>query len=721
MEYAVDSAQRAILMLDVLRRRANQFHEHAKRGKPPVLTFAYDVVMDGKNLERPCNYLLMRIRPDPGIQTDPRKRPFVIIDPRAGHGPGISGFKPDSQIGYALRSGHPCYFIAFRPEPVPGQTLEDVGLAEASFIDKVSRLHPEATGKPCVIGNCQAGWALMALSAVVPDLMGPLIIAGSPLSYWAGVKGQGPMRYSAGLLGGTWMTALASDLGHGRFDGVHLVSNFEQLDPANTYWTKPYNLYSKIDTEEERYLEFEKWFSGFYLLNADEIQAITDSLFVGNKLTSSQMFTRSGYHVDLRNIRSPILVFASYGDNITPPAQALGWILDLYSSVDDIRSREQTIIYNLHHDIGHLGIFVSSRVARKETAEFIENIDLIELLPPGLYELIIEPKAKDAPDTGLAGDGYVTHFSPRTLDDIRRLAESRAEDEMCFATVSRVSEINLGLYKTFASPVLGRMVDERLAEWLRILHPARLMNYWLSDLNPYMQAVSGLAETVRQSRRPVAEDNAFLTLQNAVSDNIIRTLDLWRDWRDAGYEALFRGIYGSPLLQALVGLRAPHARPPRLSETRDEIYAALVQKRMEKIKALVDVGGLPEALYRVLAFLGKDTGAADERIYRTMTAMREARPEAERLSRDRIRSIIHDQALLMQLDEGGAIRCLPRLLPSKDQRRFVINTARRILSASGPLGDAQRSRLKYLLDLLDLGADETIAPTPPLAQAASPA
>jgi hypothetical protein len=32
-----------------------------------------------------------------------KKRPYIIIDPRAGHGPGIGGFKADSQVGVALR------------------------------------------------------------------------------------------------------------------------------------------------------------------------------------------------------------------------------------------------------------------------------------------------------------------------------------------------------------------------------------------------------------------------------------------------------------------------------------------------------------------------------------------------------------------------------------------------------------------------------------------
>ena len=89
---------------------------------------------------------------------------------------------------------------------MPGQTIEDIGRAEA-FFSKVIELHPQTDGRPCVIGNCQAGWAIMMLAAIRPELFGPLIIAGSPLSYWAGVRGKNPMRYSGGLLGGSWLTA----------------------------------------------------------------------------------------------------------------------------------------------------------------------------------------------------------------------------------------------------------------------------------------------------------------------------------------------------------------------------------------------------------------------------------------------------------------------------------------------------------------------------------
>ncbi|MGZ9130569.1 MAG: DUF3141 domain-containing protein, partial [Candidatus Binatia bacterium] len=342
-----------------MRQRSERYAQHAAKTAPHVLKFECDLVVDGRKLQKPVNYALVRIRPPEGVTIDSKKRPLVVVDPRAGHGPGIGGFKADSEIGVAMKAGHPCYFIGFLPEPMPGQTIEDVAHAEAQFLERVIALHPQADGRPAVIGNCQAGWAVMIVAAMRPDLVGPVILAGAPLSYWTGVRGENPMRYTGGLVGGTWITALTGDLGAGKFDGAWLVTNFENLNPSNTYWTKNYNLYSKVDTEAPRYLEFEQWWGGHVLLNAEEMQFIADKLFVGNKLATGDLTLQDGTRIDLRNIRTPIVVFCSKGDNITPPQQALGWILDLYASVDDIRANGQTIVYSVHENIGHLGIIVS--------------------------------------------------------------------------------------------------------------------------------------------------------------------------------------------------------------------------------------------------------------------------------------------------------------------------------------------------------------------------
>ncbi len=461
MEYWGDAWQRSVLTLEALNERGNIHLAQAAKEVPNVLNFANELILDGRKLPRPANYGLVRIVPPEGAVVDPAKPPIVVVDPRAGHGPGIGGMKPDSEIGVAIRAGHPCYFVGFSPEPMPGQTIEDVCRAEATFIEEVTRRHPDAESKPIVIANCQAGWQTMMTAAIRPDLMGPIVVAGSPLSYWAGVRGKNPMRYTGGVLGGTWLTALSGDLGAGKFDGASLIANFEQLNPANTYWTKEYNVYSKVDTEKQRFLEFETYWGSPVLLNAGEMQWIVDNLFVGNKLSTGQIRTCDGLRIDLRNIKSPIVCFCSWGDNITPPQQALDWILDLYDNVDEIVANGQTIVYSLHHTIGHLGIFVSGKVALKEHQEFVSCMDMIDAMPPGLYEATITEVTDKTENHQLIDGKYLFRLEARTLDDIRAFGVNSADDEKRFATVARVSEVNLGLYRTFVEPWVRAMTTER--------------------------------------------------------------------------------------------------------------------------------------------------------------------------------------------------------------------------------------------------------------------
>src|SRR6185369_16187541 len=114
---------------------------------------------------------LVRIVPPRGVEVDDKLRPYIIIDPRAGHGPGIGGFKEDSEVGVALQAGHPVYFVIFYPDPEPGQTLADVTDAEAEFVRIVAERHPQSS-KPVLVGNCQGGWAVMMLAAARPDIAG---------------------------------------------------------------------------------------------------------------------------------------------------------------------------------------------------------------------------------------------------------------------------------------------------------------------------------------------------------------------------------------------------------------------------------------------------------------------------------------------------------------------------------------------------------------------
>jgi pimeloyl-ACP methyl ester carboxylesterase len=696
LEYVTDAWQRAAMFLDVLRQRGDQFRERAEEAAPHVLDFDFELVLDGRKFERPVNYLLVRIIPPEGTTVDPTKRPFVVVDPRAGHGPGIGGMKRDSEIGVVLAAGHPCYFVGFLPEPLPEQTIEDVWIAEARFISEVAEHHPLAEAKPVVIANCQAGWQTMIMAATHPDVAGPLLIAGSPLSYWAGVRGKNPMRYLGGLLGGTWMTAMTGDLGAGKFDGANLVANFEAQNPANTYWEKPYNVYSKVDTEAERFLDFETWWGSPVMLNAQEMEWIAGNLFVGNKLTRGILRTSEGLRIDFRNIRSPIVVFCSWGDNITPPQQALGWITDIYRDDRDLIASGQTIVYTTHQSIGHLGIFVSAKVASKEYGKFASAMDMIDMLPPGLYEAVITDVGEDTANPELIAGKYLFRAEARSLEDIRALGGNTPGEDLAFATAARVSEVNKRLYETFARPFVRAVTSDATAAAGRKLHPNRMRFAAFSSQNPVLAGIEGIAKNARENRKPVSPDNPFLAAEKTVSSWISSSVSAMGKMRDQWMEQAFFFTYNSPLLQALTGLKDENVERERQIE-RDAVREAATAERKKELEQRFDRGDPTDAALRALAYIAGADGSVDERSFAIVRQFYEAQPPGRRRTLAELKGDLRDQYLLVRLDEQRALRTLKALLPKgREERERILRGIRRIVAAQGELSHEKARRVERI-------------------------
>jgi hypothetical protein len=614
--------------------------------------------------------------------------------------------KHDSEIGVALAAGHACYFIGFLPEPVPSQTVEDVWRAEAAFVREVAARHPEAESKPVVIGNCQAGWQIMMMAALNPDLAGPIMLAGSPLSYWAGVRGKNPLRYLGGVLGGTWLTALTGDMGAGIFDGAYLVANFESLDLANTWWSKPYNVWSKADTEGARFLDFETWWGSPTLLNACEMQWIADNLFVGNRLSTGALRDSDGVRIDLRNIKGPIIVFCSWGDNITPPQQALDWITDLYDHEREIAANGQTIVYTLHQSVGHLGIFVSGKVATKEHRELTACMDLIDLLPPGLYEAVIsEVEGQGEGAAKVGGKVYDFRLEPRGIQDIRALGGNTPDDDVCFAGMARLSEANLGLYRLMLAPFIRQTATEGSAAMMRRLHPNRLRFEIFSDRNPMMRPVAAMAEQVRENRKPVSPDNPFLAAERTASSAIVSWLDTVGAARDAMMESMFFGVYGSPWLQACMGLGQAGA-PAHQRIERDLVREADEARLRSQLEDRFESGGPMEAALRALIYVNRPNGGIDDRRFDVLRRARAARPAEQRRPLGELKEMMKEQSLLIRLDEEHAVRAIPKLLPpSPDERRFELEALHNLLDAQGPLSTESRRRLDRVDALYDGKAD----------------
>ncbi|BAU94129.1 DUF3141 domain-containing protein [Methylorubrum rhodesianum] len=692
--YLHDRAERTVLTLDALRERGDIFIAHEGAGCPPVLIYDYEVVMDGRDLPRPCNYMLLRIVPPAGVTVADSKRPYVIIDPRAGHGAGIGGFKFDSQVGVALARGNPVYFVGFRRDPESGQTLADVARAEAAFVREVVRRHPESP-MPAIIGNCQGGWAALLLAATNPDLSGPVVLNGAPVAAWSGEVGTNPMRYKAGLIGGTWQSMFWSDIGGGVFDGAHLVNNFELLNPSRHYFVKYYDLFTSIDIGRERFLEFEKWWGGMFLMNEPEICWIVEQLFVGNKLVKNTAQLEPGRPIDLKGIRAPIIVFSSFGDNITPPQQALNWLVDTYADVDEMRIHGQRIIYMLNDEIGHLGIFVSAKIAKKEHTEVSSVMRTIESLPPGLYEMKIEAAQGDGIDRQ-----FTVAFYERTLDDVRRIDDGRV-DERPFAAVDRFSTAQAEAYDVLVRPLVKAMVTAPMAEASRALHPLRLQRRMMSTQNPLAAPLRMMADVVKPSRRELPVGNPFASAEAMMADMFAQSLDLFRDMRDMAYEQMFFSLWHSPWAQN-------YGKPHDLHRTLES--AAELRALPEVAIALghLRAGGFVEAVVRMLVLLAQSAGSVRrDRLERSAQMLVDNEPFRSLTTAERAR-IIHEQTLIVRFAPTEAIETLLDLLPSHAERELALRLVHYIpgrLSEMAPTTLSLLQRLHAVLEVPPINED----------------
>ena len=161
-----------------------------------------------------------------------------------------------------------------------------------------------------------------------------------------------------------------------------------------------------------------------------------------------------------------------------------------------------------------------------------------------------------------------------------------------------------------------------MAEAMRVLHPNRLRFELFSDRNPFMSAIKPMAEQVRANRKPVSADNPLLAMEKQASSWITSALESWGEIRDSMTEAFFLTTYGSPLLQAMVGLGAPGDQTPHRIE-RDLVREASAAELRLGLDQKFEQGGVEEAVLRALIYVRRPEGGFDERGYRMMKALRE--------------------------------------------------------------------------------------------------
>ncbi|MGO9422303.1 DUF3141 domain-containing protein, partial [Roseiarcus sp.] len=444
---------------------------------------------------------------------------------------------------------------------------------------------------------------------------------------------------------------------------------FEQLNPGRNFFGKFYDLFTAPEKSRASFLEFEKWWGGFHFMNEQEIHWIVENLFIGNKLARHEANLEPGRPIDLKAIRSPIIVFASWGDNITPPQQALNWIVDTYADEHEIKIRGQRIIYMVHDKVGHLGIFVSSSIAKKEHTEVSSTMKTIEALAPGLYEMTIDEQIGEGVDAR-----FTVSFHERKTSDILAIDDNDRSDERDFAAVERFSELGTELYDIWARPLVQSWVTPQVADLLKKTHPARVSRTMFGDANPLMKGVAEQARKVAAERQPADPNNPFLFAEKLWASSVENAFDAYRDFRDAMYEMTFFGIYSSP---AMLRLGEKFA----FERTRKDPKALRFLPEVQSVLLNVDRGSFEEAVIRMLILMAESRATVRrDRLERSAKVLGHDEPFAS-LGPEKRAGLIHEQSLIVEFERERAIETLPHLLPRMEDRQRAIEVVEYIAGA----------------------------------------
>jgi hypothetical protein len=402
-------------------------------------------------------------------------------------------------------------------------------------------------------------------------------------------------------------------------------------------------------------------------MNREEIEWITRNLFVGNKLWSGEVKSGPGATggFDLRQIRSPIIMFASLGDNITPPQQAFNWVADVYGSTEEIKARGQVIVGLMQEEVGHLGIFVSGKVAQKEYTQIVSVMKSIEMLPPGLYGMEIQREADGKVE-------YEVKFHEYRLEEVvARLNRHQRVDEKPFEAVAAVSEFNQRAYELFLQPFVQATSDEFVATMIRRFHPLRVQRWALSDLNPWLAWLPGAAQLAKENRQALPADHPLRSAEASLAELASATLEYQRALSDAFTEALFFHVYGN-----LFSLYIADREPAPAAQPTDPRELPVVKEAL----ASIHKGGYPEAFARV-GFLVTRRG--DVPLSRLEAGQQMAKDYKEFLPAvplDEMRRVAGEQELIATYETDKAIAALPALLPERKDRERLLTLLDRLES-----------------------------------------
>ena len=317
--------------------------------------------------------------------------------------------------------------------------------------------------------------------------------------------------------------------------------------------------------------------------------------------------------------------------------------------------------------VGHLGIFVSGKVARKEGTQIASVLKSIEALPPGLYCMKIAEKKNAS-----GKPSYEVSLVELRLEDVAAsLNRFKRVDEQPFEAARIVSEFNQRAYELFGRPLVKALANEYGAKLSRELHPLRFQRWAFSDFNPLLGWLAPAAEAVKAQRQALEPDHPTRQLESTASEMLSASLDCYRALRDTAAEVTFFQVYGNLFAFYLGDERDPEAATPVV----DPRELPFVKEAL----ASIDQGGYAEALARVGFLMAHRNGLPLTRLQLASDLLEDYRDLLPDLPRDEARRIGGEQEIIARYEPDKAVETLPMLLAARKDRDRLVTLLERVL------------------------------------------
>jgi tellurite resistance protein len=201
-----------------------------------------------------------------------------------------------------------------------------------------------------------------------------------------------------------------------------------------------------------------------------------------------------------------------------------------------------------------------------------------------------------------------------------------------------------------------------------------------------MAPVAPLADIARRNRAPARPTNPFLAWERLWADQVERSIDAWRDMRDAWTESVFHAAYGWLAAVGVSGGEVPEEPRTALAD------APEVRKALSRIGQ----GGYAEAVVRMMILLAQARGGVRRsRLARSNALLREQPPFAE-MSASARQALIREQTVIATMSPAEALATLPNLLPASADRQRALAAVEGVAGPEEELGEAAQSMLRQL-------------------------